>query len=312
VLLWGDAPFLLREAARELFASPPTEADAAEWRPELLADLATPSLFGGDRGLLVTEAQDLGKDALAEVRRYADAPAEGSRLVLAAVVDARSKAAPKALASAVGDRGMVRRVAVDRKELPTWVRQRARAAGLAVTPAGVARLVETVGDDPGALDQAVAQLAAARPEEGLTPDAVDAQFRGFGDHRVWELTDAAFTGDLRRAVRVLAALLDAREEPLVIVGGIASRVRDLLRVRALPPRMPLREVATAAGLRFDWQARRYRDQANRYRPEELSAVHADVVEADRLLKQGGDGRVVLSRLVARIARPTTDRAAVPG
>ena len=63
-----------------------------------------------------------------------------------------------------------------------------------------------------------------------------------------------------------------------ILGGIASRLRDLLRVRALPERMPLTEVAKTAGLRFDWQARRYRDQARRFSIEELVRLHARLAD----------------------------------
>ncbi len=96
-------------------------------------------------------------------------------------------------------------------------------------------------------------------------------------------------------------MLDAREEPLAILGGIAARLRDLLRIRGLPPRMSPAEQAEAAGLRFDWQARRYRRQAGRYSEEELTDLHARVAEADRLLKLGAQGDVVLPLLVARIA-----------
>jgi hypothetical protein len=96
------------------------------------------------------------------------------------------------------------------------------------------------------------------------------------------------------------AWLAELDEPLVMLAGIATRVRDLVRVRSLPPKTPLAEVARRAGLRFDWQARRYRDQARRFTPEALSAIHAELVEADRSLKQGGRGDTVLVKVVARI------------
>jgi DNA polymerase III subunit delta len=303
VLLWGESDFLLREAARRLFPAQPIEIDPAGWDPTTLADLATPSLFGEPRGLLVAESQDLDADALADVARYAEAPADDALLVLLAAVGARAKGPPRALARAVGETADVRRVAVERRELPRWVADRAGSHGLKASPAGVQALIETLGEDPAELDQALIQLFSARPEEGLTPAAVAAQFRGFGDRRTWELTDAAFAGNLPTALRALAGMLEAREEPLMILGGIASRLRDLIRVRALPPRMPQGEVARAAGLRFDWQARRYREQARRFAPDELVRAHAQVVEADRQLKSGGAGvadEVVLETLVVSV------------
>lgn len=301
-LLWGEDRFLLRETASSSFGDAhPTIVAGDDWRPGLTADLATPSIFGEARGLLITGAEGLSDEALAEVARYAEDPAPDAPLVLCWTVSARAKGPPKGLLTRLGPGLKVRKVGVERKDLPRWVLDRAKRRGVRATPLGAATLVQTVGEDLASLDQAVQQVAAAHPDRGLTPDAVAAQFRGFGDRRIWELCDAAFTGDAAGALRALTSMLDAGDQPLAILGGIASRLRDLLRVASLPPRTPLGDVARAAGLRFDWQARRYRDQARRYAPSQLRAFHAELVEADRSLKQGGVGRVVLPMLVARIA-----------
>jgi DNA polymerase III delta subunit len=65
--------------------------------------------------------------------------------------------------------------------------------------------------------------------------------------------------------------------------------------------MPPAALAKAAGLRFDWQARRYREQARRFSMDELVALHARVADADRALKSGAEDDVVLPVLVAAIA-----------
>jgi DNA polymerase-3 subunit delta len=302
ILLWGEDRFLLREAGRAAFGTTdPTVAGGPEWRSGLTADLATPSLLGEARGLLVVDAEDLTTEALDEIARYASAPSPDGRLVLCWTVGGRAKGPPKGVVSRLGESGEVRRVAVDRKDLPRWVLDRAKRRGVKATPQGAGALVQTVGEDLAALDQAVEQLATARPDEGITPATVAGQFRGFGDRRTWELCDAAFAGDAATALRALAGMLRAGEEPLMILGGIAARLRDLLRVASLPPRTPLGDVARAAGLRFDWQGRRYRDQARRYTPARLKALHAELVEADRSLKQGGVGDVVLPLVTSRIA-----------
>ena len=118
---------------------------------------------------------------------------------------------------------------------------------------------------------------------------------------MWDLCDQAFLGRLPEALLTLRSMLDAREDPLLILGGIAARVRDLLRVQSLPDNMPSGEAAKAAGLRFDWQLRRYREQAAKLTPEQLTWVHEQVVEADRALKGGAPGDVILSALVAQMA-----------
>ena len=304
VLLWGEEPYLLRLSAAELLGDvAPVELDGADWRRGATSDLATPSLFGEERALLITSAQDLPKEALDEIGAYAAAPAEGATLILAWVVGPKAKGPPKKVTAALGSDAEVRRVVVDRKELPRWVIERAKAIGLPATNPGASALVQTMGEDPAELDRSLEQLRGSHADVGLTPETVAAQFRGFGDRRIWELTDAAFTGDVSGALRILAALLDAGEEPLALLGGIASRLRDLIRIRSLPPRTPTAQMARAAGLRFEWQARRFADQARRYAPGRLEALHGQVAEADRLLKQGGTGDVVLPALVTAIANP---------
>jgi DNA polymerase-3 subunit delta len=302
VLLWGESEFLLREAAAELFGdSRPTELIGAEWTPGTTADLATPSLFGEARGLLVTLADDLADEALDEIVRYSEAPAPGSSLVLAARVSAGAKGAPPRLSRHLKGHATIRGVALARKDLLDWVLSRGKGKQIRVTPQGATALVDTLGEDPAVLDQALEQVASAFPEEGCTPETVAAQFRGLGDRRIWDLCDAAFSRDLPRALRHLTAMLDAREEPLAILGGVAARIRDLLRVTSLPSRLPPAEAAKAAGLRFDWQVRRYKQQARRFTTEELVGLHARVAEADRDLKTGAQGDVVLGRLVVGIA-----------
>ena len=304
VMLWGEHLFLLRDAAREIFGEVhPQEIDGGEWQGGLTGDLATPSLFGEQRGLLVANAQDLSAEAAAEVGRYATAPSPDARLVLAFVVSSRSKGPPKKVLEVLGTSVEVRRVAVDRKELPAWVAARAKARGMPATPQGAKLLVDTLGEDPAALDQAVEQLASSHAREGLTPVTVNAQFRGLGERRIWDLTDAAFTGNVAGAMRTLTALLDAGEEPLALLGGIASRLRDLIRVRALPPKIPLAEVARQAGLRFDWQARRYLQQAGNFSLAELVRVHERITEVDRALKSGGTADVIMPTLITEIAAP---------
>jgi len=302
ILLWGESSFLLREAAGAAVAGARAEeVGGGEWRPGLLADLATPSLFGEARALVVTDLADAPADALADIAAYALEPSPGSRLVLTCPVSGRAKGPPAKISKMLQGRATIRRVAVEKRDLPGWIRDRARLHGTTASPAGATALVETLGEDPAVLDRSVAQIADAFRDEGLTPATVASQFRGFGERRIYELCDAAFSGNARDALRFLAAMLEAREEPLAVLGGVAARLRDLLRVRDLPQDMPLQALARAAGLRFDWQARRYRQQAARYAPEELARLHERVVEADALLKQGGRGDVVLPMLVTKIA-----------
>jgi len=299
--LWGEDPFLLRLAALEIFGHDvqPREIEASAWQGGETADLSTPSLFGERRALLVTDARHLPEVAARELAAYLASPAPDALLVLSATVGERARV-PAGLVKLVQPVGEVREVKVARKDLPGWVARRAKAKALELAADAASAMVERLGEDPAALDQALDQLGSAFPGSRVTRELVAEQFRGLGDQHVWDLCDRAFARDLPGSMRSLATLLQSGEDALPILGGMASRLRDLVRVRSLPDRMPPGDLARAAGLRFEWQARRYRESARRFSMEELVDIHERVVEADRALKSGATGDVVLPVLVMAI------------
>ena len=275
-LVWGEDPFLLRLAALEIFGQgvQPREIEAGDWQGGETADLSTPSLFGEPRALLVTDARHLPEDASRELAAYLAAPSPDATLVLSATVGERGRV-PAGLVKLVQPIGEVREVKVARKDLPAWVGRRAKAKALELAPDASSALVERLGEDPATLDQALDQLGSAFAGTRVTRQLVAEQFRGLGDQHVWDLCDRALSGRLPEALVVLRSLFESRDDPLLIVGGIAARIRDLLRVRSLPDRMPPADAAKAASLRFDWQLRRYREQAARFTLEELAELLAE-------------------------------------
>jgi DNA polymerase III subunit delta len=300
-LLWGEDDFLLREAALALLGdTKATEVDAAEWQGGELHGLATPSLFGEPRALLVNDARSLRKEALDEIGRYLTAPDPGATLVLACVVVDRGRV-PAALQKLVEPVGEVRKVDIARKDLEAWLVSRAKEHGLDLAMPGARALVETLGPEPGQLAAALGQLQDSFAGERVGPREVAGQFRGLGEQKTWDLCDRAFGKDLPGAIRSLRSIEEGGDEALMVLGGIAARLRDLLRVRSLPDRMPPAQVAKEAGLRFDWQARRYQQQARNFSMEELVSLHERVTDADRALKSGSTGDVVMPTLVTAIA-----------
>jgi DNA polymerase-3 subunit delta len=300
-LFWGEDDYLLREAALASFGQVrPHEVEAAEWQGGELQDLATPSLFGEPRALLIADARALTKDALGELAAYLAAPAPDAPLVICCQVAERGKV-PAALEKLVKPVGTVRQVAIARKDLEGWVAQRAKTAGLDLGVPAARALVGTVGGRPASLVGALQQLASAFPAERITPQLVARQFRGLGDQKVWDLCDRAFAKDLPAAIRSLRSIESGGDDALKTLGGVSSRLRDLIRVRALPDRMPSAQVARAAGLRFDWQARRYQQQARNFSMAQLVALHERITEADRALKSGATGDIVMPTLIAAIA-----------
>ena len=300
-LLWGEDDFLVREAALVLLGdTKATEVDAAEWQGDELQGLATPSLFGEPRALLVNDARSLRKEVLDEIGRYLTAPDPDATLVLACVVADRGKV-PAALQKLVEPLGEVRKVDIARRDLEPWLVGRAKQHGLELAIPGARALVETLGPEPGQLVAALGQLQDVFAGQRVGPREIAGQFRGLGEQKTWDLCDRAFGKDLPGAIRSLRSIEEGGDEAIMVLGGIAARLRDLLKVRSLPDRMPPAQVAKEAGLRFDWQARRYQQQARNFSMEQLVELHDRVTEADRALKSGSTGDVVMPTLVTAIA-----------
>ncbi|MCA1727795.1 MAG: hypothetical protein LC722_09185 [Actinobacteria bacterium] len=298
-LLWGEDEFLLREAALDALGGvQAASVEGGSWAGGETADLATPSLFGEPRALLVTDCQELTDEGVRELRAYLQGPAPDATLIL---TGRGLRAAPPIAKDVKEAGGEVDKVEVTKKELTNWLVKRARRRDLDIKPPAINALVEILGEAPAELDQALDQLGSAFPGVPITPQLVERQFRGLGDAKTWEVCDRAFAGDLSGAVRALASILASRGDPLMILGGIAARVRDLEKVASVPEGLSGAEAARAAGLRFEWQLKRYRDTARRYPPGALASLHLGVADADRALKNGASGDVILPMLLARIA-----------
>jgi DNA polymerase-3 subunit delta len=301
LLLWGEDAFVLREAALERLGDlRPTEVDAPGWQGGELQDLATPSLFGEPRALLVTDCRNLPKEAVAELAAYLTAPDPDAPLILCCTTAERGKV-PAALQKLVDPVGEVRQMQLARKDLEPWLIGRAKRSGADISGPVARSLVDVLGTDAGQLAAALQQLMSAYPGRRITPAEVHAQFRGLGEQKTWDLCDRAFGKDLAGAIRALRAIEEAGDDALMVLGGIAARLRDLIKVRSLPERLAPGRVAKEAGLRFEWQARRYQQQARNYSIEELVLIHVRIAEADRALKSGANGDVVMPVLVAAIA-----------
>jgi DNA polymerase III subunit delta len=301
LLLWGEDAFVLREAALERLGDlRPTEIDAGEWQGGELQSLATPSLFGEPRSLLVTDCRSLSKEAVIELAAYLAAPDPDAPLVLCYTTPERGKVAA-ALQKLVEPLGEVRQVQIGRKDLEPWLVGRAKRSGADLSGPAARTLVDVLGTDAGQLAAAVQQLTTAYSGQRITPTHVHGQFRGLGEQKTWDLCDRAFGKDLAGAIRALRAIEEAGDDALMVLGGIAARLRDLVRVRSLPERLPPGRIAKEAGLRFEWQARRYQQQGRNYSIDELVVLHERITEADRALKSGASGDVVMPVLIAAIA-----------
>ncbi len=191
------------------------------------------------------------------------------------------------------------------RDLVTWVAAEARRQRLTIDGAAVQALAEAAGPDLGRVMQALEQVAlyangAIRREhvEALVPESRE---RG-----VFELTRAIGTGDAPLSLRLVAAMLRAREPALRIHFMLARQLRQIWRAKELlAARVPRPEIAAALGIPPYFiddllvPAARMSEAALR---RSFLALH----QTDRALKSSRiDPDVQMARLVRRLAEEAT-------
>ena len=279
------------------------EAPAAD----IIARCETLPFFGARRVVLVRRAEELrpaDQDALAA---YLEAGPPPSALILAAVkLDQRRRL--------YGVARRTGRVAVcgplDARELPAWVRERARGEGKTIRDEAARTLVLLAGTGLRELGLEITKLAAYVGDSAeITAEDVRAVGSRTAEAGVFDLTDAVGARQAGRALELLETLIAGGEPPLRILYLLEDHMRMLLRAQALldqgerpaargedpDPRV---QAALGNRARLFW---RYRDQLRgfaRLRADEILGV---LLEGDVAIKTGAmTPRLVLETLIVRL------------
>jgi len=189
------------------------------------------------------------------------------------------------------------------KDLERVVGTMAAARGVALDEAAATMLVDVCGSDLYRLDSELEKLSAwmgdeaSRQGERVGIATVRALVAGSGLLSGWELADALTSRDADEAIAAARRLLDAGEEPIRTLGGIASRARSLLKAKAMEQSGTApKDIVDAA------RAWYFRDALargmKRYTLQELLAMPSKLYEADRTFKSRAlDKGAVLETLV---------------
>lgn len=268
-------------------------------RPEverLIPALQSASLFGGRRGVMVVDAQNL-QSAEAEVVVDLTSAVDGEAIVLVFVADG---ALPGKLSKAVKSGGEVHAVKKFREgDAARWLGQAARERKMRLGSDAVSALLQRFGSDVAALGQALDQLAAA--EGPITADEVAARFRNRPDEPMWHYADALAAGDTGEALRRLADFL-THGHPLAL---LAFMENDLKR-RALAAAAPTIDVfAEWVGSRPDYYpVKKAWDARSAASDDELRRALDAVSRADVTLKSAPEAmhRLTMERLTVALSR----------
>ncbi len=261
--------------------------------------LATPSLFGGGRVVVIRDADALDGPARDAVLAVAEQGGTGTALVLRAAAVGRQATFFKQVQQHAN---VVLVPRLKPSERASWLRAEIRRLGRRADNDAIHALLDTVGQDLRELAGAVAKLHVAVPPPAPFTAAHVTRFCGQTAERgVFDLTDAVFAGNAATALGHLDSLLDQGEDPIGLLGMLARQLRLLLRVSELPGSASQVAQAIGGGVR-DWQVERARRQARRFPAAALRRGIDVIAEADAEIRNGSlPGRLAIELVVARLA-----------
>lgn len=239
----------------------PTRGSAGEeaeggLRPDvagMVPALQSGSLFGGRRGLLVMDAQNLLK---AEAEAAADlVTGLGDGTTVVCFVSAGPLPAPLAkVVDRLGEKVAVRKIR--ERDALDWLAGAARARKVGLGAEAAAALVQRFGSDIASLGQALDQLAL---EEGpISAAEIAARFRNRPDEPMWHYADAVGDGDTAAALRRLADFL-THGHPLQLLSFLEGDLRRRALALAAPDLATFAEWVGSSASQFPvqkaWKAR---------------------------------------------------------
>jgi len=266
----------------------------------VLSTARTVPMMAKTRFVLVRDAESIAPEELDKLVTYLDAPSPSTCLVLVAdKLDGRTKVS-KVLKS--------KGIWVDAEPLAppavkAFLLAEAQGRGHRLTSDATDALLDTLGGDLGALEDALERLSlyvgAGKP---IDMDAVGACVSSTRVESIWALVDAVSASDRKRALQTTASLLADREAPLRILAMVARQLRIVAKMRqALADGQSPPEAAKAAGAP-PFKARELAQAAKRFTMSELTASFDVLADTDLALKSSKrPDALILEEAVVRLA-----------
>jgi DNA polymerase-3 subunit delta len=169
--------------------------------------------------------------------------------------------------------------------LAGFAQAEARARGHQLPPDATRALLDAVGDDLSALDDALERLSLyVGAGASIDLDAVEACVSRVRTDTIWALVDGVSARNASRTIAAATSLLEDRQAPLYILSMVARQLRMVARMRdGLAQGMRPEEAAQSAGAP-PFKARELTESARRFSLESLAHAFDTIAATDRALK----------------------------
>ena len=235
-----------------------------------------------------------GSEVIAELAERQDP--DTLILIITGKLDGKSTGAR--WVSAIEKHGLFLQVwPVEAAQLPGWVEQRLRRAGLA------ALIAERVEGNLLAAQQEIDKLALLHTEGALTTETILADVADSARYEVLQLGEAAMRGNAARAIRVLEGLKHEGVDATLALWAVNKDLQWLARIEFLTRKGQSVDAAMAA--EYVWRPRQaaMKQALSRLKAVHLRGLLVDAAQVDAAIK-GVSKRnpwLLLQALLARLA-----------
>jgi DNA polymerase III subunit delta len=293
-LISGEEDLLVARAVDGIVAAARASDASTEVRdieasmavPGEIAELFSPSLFGGRRVVVLHSGQDAKKDLIATLLSYAEDPEPDVQLVVEHTGGAKGKALADGLRAAGATVLSAAKVSRHRERVDFVRAEFTRLGGRCPDDAAEA-LLAAVGNDLRELAAAAAQLVADT-DGRITATVVARYYRGKAEVSGFAVADAAMVGDVPGALEALRWALQIGVDPVPIADALADGVRTVARVAAAG-RGSAYQLASTLGLPA-WKIERAQRQARGWSAAGLAAAMQAAAVCNGEVKGGSDDR----------------------
>lgn len=272
-----------------------TRLEAAAYERGMLEMLASPSLFGEQKLIIVSNVEKTNDEFLTEATDYVSEPAPDVWLILRHEGGVRGKRLLDAVKKAKHPIVACDPIKRD-SEKSDFVVAEFRRAKRRIDAEAVRSLVDALGNDLRELAAACSQLISDTAGS-VTVDLVDKYYGGRVEANAFRVADAVAAGRRGEALISLRHALATGADPVPLVAALAMKMRGLAKVAAARARgLSARDLGMAP-----WQVDRARKELNGWTPDGIAAAITAIAQADAEVKGlSRDPVFAVERAVLRI------------
>jgi DNA polymerase-3 subunit delta len=249
---------------------------------QVIAAAKTLPMMASARFVLIRDGEAIPDREIEALAQYVAAPSPSTCLViLAEKLDGRSPLAKAAKAAGA----WVDCKPITGARLERFVASEAKRRGHAIAPEAVSALIDAIGNDLAALDDAIERLSLYVGNGApIDRDAVEASITRIRVDTIWSVVDAVAARRTPVALTAVAGLLDDRDSRRRILPLLARQLRMVARMKdALGQGLRGAEAAQAAGAPA-FKARELEAAARQFDDGTLRAAFRMLAEADLALR----------------------------